>query len=161
MFDILVYLYETYYRPDACPDAAVLAKKLSAVGFEQDEISEALDWLTVLADTTNEMVKQTPPDAQVSMASKGFRIYAEREVSILGTQAMGFIQFLESASLLDSQQREIVIERALAIHESPVPLDKLKVIVLMMLWSQGKDPDMLMFDELLLSDEEAEPRLLH
>ncbi|QJQ06497.1 DUF494 domain-containing protein [Undibacterium piscinae] len=161
MFDILVYLYETYYRPDACPDAAVLAKKLSAVGFEQDEISEALDWLTVLADTTNEMVKQAPQDAQVSTASKGFRIYAEREIAVLGTQAMGFIQFLESANLIDSQQREIVIERALAIHESPVPLDKLKVVVLMMLWSQGKDPDMLMFDELLLSDEEAEPRLLH
>ena len=161
MFDILVYLYETYYRPDACPDAAVLAKKLSAVGFEQDEISEALDWLTVLADTTNEMVKQAPQDAQVSTASKGFRIYAGREIAVLGTQAMGFIQFLESANLIDSQQREIVIERALAIHESPVPLDKLKVVVLMMLWSQGKDPDMLKFDELLLSDEEAEPRLLH
>lgn len=74
---------------------------------------------------------------------------------------MGFLQFLESAGLMNSQQREIVIERALAINESPVPLDKLKVIVLMMLWSQGKEPDMLMFDELLLSDEESEPRLLH
>jgi len=31
----------------------------------------------------------------------------------------------------------------------------------MMLWSQGTEPDMLMFDELLLSDEESEPRLLH
>ena len=30
MFDILVYLYETYYRPDACPDAEVLTQK--AVG---------------------------------------------------------------------------------------------------------------------------------
>lgn len=161
MFDILVYLYETYYRPDACPETAVLAKKLSAVGFEQDEISEALDWLTVLADTTSNMLKQS---AQISTGpdlSKGFRIYAEREISVLGTPAMGFIHFLESAGLLDSRQREIVIERSLAIHESPVPLDKLKVIVLMMLWSQGKDPDMLMFDEMLLSDEESEPRQLH
>ncbi|MDY7539507.1 DUF494 domain-containing protein [Undibacterium sp. RTI2.1] len=158
MFDILVYLYETYYRPDACPDTVALAKKLSAVGFEEDEISEALDWLTVLADTTNEIDKQTESDV---LASKGFRIYAEREIAVLGTPAMGFLQFLESAGLMNSQQREIVIERALAINESPVPLDKLKVIVLMMLWSQGKEPDMLMFDELLLSDEESEPRLLH
>lgn len=161
MFDILVYLYETYYRPDACPDTAALTKKLSAVGFEQDEISEALDWLTVLADTTNNLVSAPAPDQQESRASKGFRVYANQEITILGTLAMGFIQFLESANLLDSQQREIVIERALAINESPVPLDKLKVIVLMMLWSQGKEPDMLMFDELLLSDQESEPRLLH
>ncbi|MCU6434434.1 DUF494 domain-containing protein [Undibacterium sp. Jales W-56] len=158
MFDILVYLYETYYRPDACPDTAVLAKKLSAVGFEDDEISEALDWLTVLADTTNELDKLPEPDA---LASKGFRVYAAREIAALGTPAMGFLHFLESAGLINSQQREIVIERAVAIHDSPVPLDKLKVIVLMMLWSQGKEPDMLMFDELLLSDEESEPRLLH
>lgn len=161
MFDILVYLYETYYRPDACPDAAALAKKLSAVGFEEDEISEALDWLTVLADTTNELTKQPQQDTQNSQESQGFRVYAAREISALGTGAMGFIQYLESAGLLNSQQREIVIERAMAINEIPVPLDKLKVIVLMMLWSQGKEPDMLMFDELLLSDEESAPRLLH
>lgn len=161
MFDILVYLYETYYRPDACPDTAALTKKLSAVGFEQDEISEALDWLTVLADTTNSLLSDPEPDTKESRASKGFRVYADQEISVLGTPAMGFIQFLESANLLDSQQREIVIERALAINESPVPLDKLKVIVLMMLWSQGKEPDMLMFDELLLSDEVSEARLLH
>jgi Smg protein len=161
MFDILVYLYETYYRPDACPDTVALTKKLSAVGFEQDEISEALDWLTVLADTTNGMANVPTFDQQESRTSKGFRVYASQEISVLGILAMGFIQFLESANLLDSQQREIVIERALAIHESPVPLDKLKVIVLMMLWSQGKEPDMLMFDELLLSDQESEPRLLN
>jgi hypothetical protein len=56
MFDILVYLYETYYRPDACPEPAALARKLSAVGFDDIEISEALDWLnglTEMAGTTN------------------------------------------------------------------------------------------------------------
>lgn len=161
MFDILVYLYETYYRPDACPDAVALARKLSAVGFEEEEISEALDWLTVLADTTNETADTTVKSVQKAVASTGFRIYAEQEIAVLGAPAMGFIQFLESASLLDSLQREIVIDRALAINECPVPLDKLKVIVLMMLWSQGKEPDMLMFDELLLPDDDAEPRTVH
>ena len=51
MFEVLVYLYETYYRPDACPDSVALAKKLSAVGFEEEEISRALGWLTDLAET--------------------------------------------------------------------------------------------------------------
>jgi uncharacterized protein Smg (DUF494 family) len=48
MFDVLVYLYETYYRPDACPEPEALVKKLSAIGFEEDEISQALGWLTDL-----------------------------------------------------------------------------------------------------------------
>ena len=154
MFDILVYLYETYYRPDACPDTAALVKKLSAVGFPDDEMSEALDWLTGLAMTTDE----TQPAPK---SSSGFRVYAQVELSALGTEAIGFIQFLESAGLLTSLQREIVIERALAVNESPLPLDKLRIIVLMMLWSQGTEPDMLMFDELLLSDDDNATRLLH
>jgi Smg protein len=57
MFDVLVYLYETYYRPDACPDADALIKKLSAVGFEQDEISKALGWLTDLNLSTSGRVR--------------------------------------------------------------------------------------------------------
>jgi len=34
MFDVLVYLYENYWRPDACPDHDQLSRKLTAVGFE-------------------------------------------------------------------------------------------------------------------------------
>jgi Smg protein len=37
----------------------------------------------------------------------------------------------------------------LAVRESPVSLAKLKVIVLMVLWSQQADIDVLMLEELL------------
>lgn len=158
MFDVLVYLYETYYRPDACPDSEALVKKLSAVGFEEEEISKALGWLTDLAETTSEF---SDLHQQQVAASSGFRIYVDRELDTLGTAAIGFIQFLESAKVINPVQREIVIERALAAAESQISLDKLKVIVLMVLWSQGKEPDGLMFDELFLDDDDAEPRMLH
>jgi len=157
MFDVLVYLYETYYRPDACPEPEVLARKLSAAGFEQDDISQALGWLTDLALSTNELAERP---RQVAV-SDGFRVYPAEEMDRLGTAVVGFIQFLESARMLDPMQREIVIERALAAGEAPLTLDKLKVIVLMVLWSEGKEPDGLMFDELFLDEDDAEPRLLH
>jgi Smg protein len=159
MFDVLVYLYETYYRPDACPDSDALVKKLSAVGFEEEEISKALGWLTDLAETTNEFSDRYPQQAAFSSGS--FRIYAQREYDVLGTEAIGFLQFLESAKVINPIQREIIIERALAASDSQVSLDKLKVIVLMVMWSQGKEPDGLIFDELFSDDEDAEPRLLH
>ena len=158
MFDVLVYLYETYYRPDACPDSEALVKKLSAVGFEEEEISKALGWLTDLAETTNEFSDSYP---QQTAFSFGIRIYVQQEMDALGTEAIGFLQFLESAKLINPIQREIIIERALAISDSQVSLDKLKVIVLMVMWSQGKEPDGLIFDELFSDDEDAEPRLLH
>lgn len=154
MFDILVYLYETYYRPEACPEPEALAKKLCAVGFDEDEISDAIDWLAVLK-------LQTTPHLPAQPLSSGFRIYVSQEITTLGQGAIGFIQFLESAKLINPQQREIIVERALAVDETPISLDKLKIIVLMMLWSEGKEPDLLMFDELLLSDEQITPHLLH
>jgi len=158
MFDILVYLYETYYRPDACPNSEALVKKLSAVGFEEEEISKALDWLTDLAVATNELSEQYP---QQTAFSFGTRIYVQREYDALGTPAVGFIQFLESAKVINPIQREIVVERALAASDETISLDRLKVIVLMVLWSQGKEPDSLMFDELFLDEDDAEPRMLH
>ena len=163
MFDILVYLYETYYRPDTCPDSIVLAKKLSAVGFDDDEIIAALDWLRGLADTTNHLAI-ADLDALLCHASllesTGFRVYTEEENALLGSEAIGYLHFLQDTEMLNAQQREIVIERAMAVDESPLSLAKFKVIVLMILWSQGCESDMLMFDELLLSDVENCPRLL-
>lgn len=159
MFEVLVYLYETYYRPDACPEPEALVKKLSAIGFEEDEIAKALGWLTDLAETNHEFADKYP---QQTAFSFGIRFYAQQEIDVLGIAAIGFIQFLESAKMLNPVQREIVIERALSVSETPVPLDKLKVIVLMVLWSQGKEPDGLMFDELFIDeDDDPEPRQLH
>jgi Smg protein len=154
MFDILVYLYETYYRPDACPEPAALARKLSAVGFDEVEISEALVWLTDLTEMAG-------AEHSAVQASTGTRFYVAREVDSLGSSAIGFIAFLESAKVISALQREIVIERALALGETPVSLGKLKIIVLMLLWSQGKEPDALMFDDLFGADDEQTPRLLH
>jgi Smg protein len=159
MFDILVYLYETYYRPDACPEPVALAKKLSDVGFEEEDICDALDWLSDLRSMTQTGYSMvTEPD----YVSTGMRFYVAEELNELGMAAIGFIQFLESAKVINSLQREIIIERALAVNEAPVSLGKLKIIVLMILWSQGKEPDALMFDDLFSTDDEATtPRLLH
>jgi hypothetical protein len=78
MFDILVYLYETYYRPDACPEPVALAKKLSAVGFDDVEISEALVWL---ATTAMAGVEQS-----LTAASTGTRFYVDEEHDALGSR---------------------------------------------------------------------------
>ena len=116
MFDILVYLYETYYRPDACPEPAALAKKLSAVGFDDVEISEALVWL-------NDLTEMAGVEHALTESSTGTRFYVDEELDVLGTAAIGFIQFLESAKVLTPLQREIVVERALALDEVPVSLE--------------------------------------
>ncbi|WP_019937513.1 DUF494 family protein [Bordetella sp. FB-8] len=151
MYDILVYLFENYYTPQACPAADVLAKRLAAAGFEHDDIDDALGWLYGLAETTERCVEL----AQVS--TTGVRIYAESEYRQLGTESIGFISFLESAGILPAPLREIVIDRALASPETPVPLSCTKIIALMVLWSQEAEIDNLVLDELL--DDEGGRRL--
>lgn len=152
MFEVLVYLYENYYRPEACPDSDALTRKLTAAGFEGEEIDDALSWLNGLAEATQAAVPAAWGDGD------GFRVYAEVEYDRLGPDSIGFLSFLESARVLDPLLREIVIERALASGETPVTLDKLKIIVLMVLWSQGEEPDALILDELI---DDEQPRLMH
>ena len=147
MYDILVYLFENYYTPQACPDADVLAHKLAAAGFEHEDIDEALGWLYGLAQTTEQCVQlaQAPQ-------SNSTRVYTHHEYQSLGSEAIGFISFLESSGVLPAALREILIDRAEATAESPIPLEKLKILALMVLWSQEAEIDHLVLEELLTDD---------
>lgn len=149
MFDVLVYLYENYWRPDACPDHDQLSRKLTAVGFESDEIEDALSWLDGLAS-----VAESHADTQSALS---MRVYTPAEQEHLGTASIAFVSFLESAGVLPAPMREIVIDRAMAAP-GPVPLDDLKIIVLMVYWSFGEEPDALVLDELC---DDAEGRVAH
>lgn len=158
MFDVLVYLYENYWRPDACPDHEQLSRKLSAVGFESDEIQEALHWLDGLALRTGEFNGAEPAATAVEQSSSGVRIYLREEQELLGEESIGFISFLESAGVLPPALREMVIDRATAVGAGPLELDDLKIIVLMVFWSLGEEPDTLILDELFVAPED---RLIH
>ena len=150
MFDVLVYLYEHYWRPDAFPEADLLTRKLSAVGFEAEEISEALTWL--------EGLTQAASIEPVQPQSSSTRVYSSVELEHMGPEALGFLQFLESAGVLSASQREMILDRMLAISGGPVSLEDLKVIVLMVFWSMGEEPDALILDELFAEEGE---RVIH
>ena len=150
MFDVLVYLYENYWRPDACPDHDQLSRKLSAVGFDSEEIEEALCWLDGLTTTAQGYV------GEQSAAST--RLYTASEREMLGNDSLAFISFLESAGVLPPPMREMVIDRAMAVSADGLELDDIKIIVLMVFWSLGEEPDALILDELFV---DAEDRLYH
>ena|SRR5690606_19465114 len=152
MFDILVYLFDNYHAPEACPEADILARRLAAAGFEHEDIDDALSWLSGLAESTQHCVDLA------RLPSAGNRVYADVEYQLLGSEAIGFIAFLESAGILSAPLREIAIDRALALNDSPVPLEKLRIIVLMVLWSQEAEIDNLVLEELL---EDGATRRLH
>lgn len=148
MIDILVYLFETYGYADACPEEPEqLTRKLTAVGFDEGDIAEAVEWLNGL----RLMASQAAP----TPASGSMRIFTEDESSRLDVASRGFVSFLESAGVLDMRRREMAIERALALPEAEVSLSQFKVIVLMVLWQERASVDALILDELLTDEVET------
>jgi Smg protein len=170
MIDVLVFVYENYWRGDACPELHQLGRKLSAVGFEAEEIQEALAWLDGLnlaaqslghgisfgSEEATSSENKAPPALQQSPLSQ--RVYSVAEQDHLGAECLGFLNFLESAGVLPATMREIVIDRAMAARGDPIALDDLKVMVLMVYWSFGKEPDALVLDELC---DDASDRIAH
>ena len=62
--------------------------------------------------------------------------------------------FLESAGVISVLQRELIIERVVALDEPSVDLDKVKLIVLMVLWNQNETLDTLVLEELISPNQE-------
>jgi Smg protein len=152
MFDVLVYLFENYYHTETYPNHSILARKLHAAGFENEDIHDALDWLNELARLQDEALPE-------SLESSGyFRGYTSDETAKLSTESRGFISFLESARVLSPLLRELIIERAMALSSEVVRLEKMKVIVLMVLWTKRGSVDTLILDELL---PDGEKRQMH
>ena len=148
MIDILVYLFENYL-PDACPEPEVLARKLSAAGFGSDDISAALSWLDGLAG------EEARPCGSPALAGS-VRIYDEEEQERLPAACRGFISFLEQHDAIDAPLREAIIERALALPDAEVSLDRLKIIVLAVIWRYRHEVDALILEELLAEDSDDE-----
>ncbi|APW40240.1 hypothetical protein RD110_26085 [Rhodoferax koreense] len=168
MFEVLVFVYENYWRGDACPEPQHLGRKLSAAGFESDEIAQALTWLAGLnsatlstgmihvpAEIALETAAASPP---LAPAADSLRIYSVAEQDHLGADCLGFVSFLEAAGVLPPHMREITLDRAMATGGDPITLDELKIIVLMVYWSFGEEPDALILDELC---DDTEGRLAH
>ena len=147
MYEVLMYLFRHYRTPQLFPEADDLHAKLTTLGFDEDSVEQAINWLIGLACATQNI-------RLLSHASPGtVRIYAPQELEQLGVQAIEFITFLENAGALYAPHRELIIERALAIKESPISISKLRIICLMVLWSQEVEFDALIFDELLSYDQ--------
>src|SRR6185437_15609599 len=117
------------YALEELPDAQreELARDLESVGFGEATVARALDWLADLAD---ERERPNPRGAA------SFRIYAPEEAARLDVSCRGLIATLEASGIISASQREVVIDRLLALDADDLDLDHVKWVVLMVLSSQ-------------------------
>lgn len=153
MFEVLAYVYDNYWDGEACPTLPTLQRTLGTVGFDPQEITTALIWLEELKSAAGVLRinhREHPPAATLSTASviPMTRVLTLSEHKRVGVAGWGFLTFLVSIGTLPPERLELVLERAMAAPGDPLSVDELKLIVLMVFWSLGQEPDALVLDEL-------------
>ncbi len=130
VLDVLMYLFETYIetQDETEMDHEDLRMDLTEAGFNSNEIEKAFDWL----DKLNHANSITDDLFDVSSN----RIYSRVEMSHLSSSCRGFIEYLEQINILSFRQRELLIDRLLALNTHDINIDQIKWIVLMILFSQ-------------------------
>jgi Smg protein len=150
VLDILIYLFENYFDTEteddgSEPDRDTLKLELERAGFPATEVERALNWLEELAGDT-----ERPRPAPTSRA---IRVFAALEQARLDTDCRGYLVHLEQVGILSPTQRELVIDRLMALDDDTIDIDKLKWVVLMVLFSQpGEENAYSRMEDLVFED---------
>lgn len=151
MFDVLAFLFEQYFSLDNCPDHSTLAKQLSAAGFDEDDIGEALAWLNEF-DQLDAVPYAKLDEAETLLP----RILHPREAARLQPEAQAFFYYLSSSGALSAGQRELLIDRLLQPELPTIDEEAIKRVALMVLWRQGDDLANLLIEELLFAETDGQ-----
>jgi Smg protein len=151
ILDVLLYLFEHYFYddPDAVRDRDSLQNGLIQAGFSPAEIHKAFDWL-------DELARQRPVSTVVRRDTP-VRVYADAELDRLDLECRGFLMFLEHSGVIDADQRELVVDRVMALDQDEVDVDDLKWVVLMVLFNQPGSEAAYAWMESQMFEDEPEP----
>ena len=146
MLDVLMYLFQSDIDQDidTDPDRESIQTELLAAGFPSREVRQAFNWLDSLVDH---------PSIPLPVNSRSCRIYIQAEQTRLDVDCRGFLLSLEQRGILDSETRELVIDRVMALETDDIDLHQLKWIVLMVLLNQPGQEEAYAWMEELIFDE--------
>ncbi len=133
VLDLLMYLFQNYMeeQPESEPDRESLHGELLGAGFTQEEIAKAFDWLDDLADRQRHAGRVAGGHGGGAM-----RIYSAQEESRLDLECRGFLLYLEQNGIIDPAVREVILDRVMALDPEEIDFDRLKWVILMVLFNQ-------------------------
>ncbi len=145
VLDILIYVFDRYMLDEA-PELLErddLARHLEGAGFAHANVERALDWLAELAGERSHQ--------GVAGSGRSVRVFSDCELTRLSTECRGFLMTLERLGVLSAPQREIVVDRMLALDADELDTEQLKWVVLMVLSSQpGQEQAFARMEDLAL-----------
>ncbi len=131
---VLIYVYDHYMLADPAdvPQRRHMLADLRKRGFGVTEVVHAMEWLSALVEDQ----RASPAPADTPRDGSGLRVFADGELSRLSPDGRAFLMLLDCQHVLTMLQRELVIERALALDVDEVEVEQLKWVVLLVLSAQ-------------------------
>lgn len=125
MVNVLAFLFEKFLHKQIDIQAHMeqIAQELPKVGFKVDDIDGALDWL----DETFNSQQFDEPSLKNCNAQ---RIFTALEKAKLNCEARGMLYFLENSGLTTPAVRELLIERAMALHTNFIGKEEMRWVIL-------------------------------
>ncbi len=151
VLEVLMYLFENYIydQTNAVEDRHAMVDSLNQAGFTSTEIDKAFHWLDTLAE-------QRENQSAVVSNNQPMRVYTTQELDRLDADCRGFLLYLENTAVLDTNCRELVLDRLLALESNDIDLEDVKWVVLMVMFNQpGQEANFAWMEDLMF-DSEAE-----
>ena len=141
MFEVLVFMFENYFAHHTMPDADVMGQELSAAGFEQTDIDGAFDWYDEMK------YRLTQPDNKYSHQYSSMRVFSETELKKINTESIGFVMFLQQANVINDMERDLIVDRAMALKQQEITVEEMRWITMIALWNEGREKDYLFVED--------------
>jgi Smg protein len=157
VLDILLYVFDRYMFDEApeVPEREALARHLASAGFGEANVERALDWLADLAGLRQHIPPPVPGEAAAPRPAPSLRLYSTQELLRLSAECRGMLLTLEAAEILQPAQRELVIDRLLALDGEDLTPEQVRWVVLMVLSSQPGQETACARMETLVFDAES------
>ncbi|OGT35621.1 MAG: hypothetical protein A2W28_02470 [Gammaproteobacteria bacterium RBG_16_51_14] len=152
VLDVLMYLFDNYIEEevDLTPDQESLKMQLRQAGFGDHQVNMAFDWLEGLTLYKGDM------ETMQLINTPSIRLFSDIEIDKLDIECRGFLLFLEQAGVLDAYDRELVIDRVMALDADDIDLRQLKWVILMVLFNQpGKEAAFTWMEDIVMDDVNA------
>ncbi len=135
MFDVLVFMFENYFANHAQPDDKIMEQELSEAGFEKNDIDGAFDWFEQMKSMLN------APELDYEHQESAMRCFSPSEQKKINIESLGFVIFLQQASVINDVERDLIIDRAMALKQDRIKIEEMRWITMMALWNKGREKD--------------------
>jgi Smg protein len=146
MLEVLIFMFENYLGSQntihqTTIEEDFLAQELTQAGFDHHDILGAFDWYRELH------IQITQPYHQFVSNPSAIRVYSKQELEKIDTESISFLCFVEQAKVILPNERDLILDRAMALKQDQITIEEIRWITMMVLWNDTRKKDYLFVED--------------